>query len=122
VQDLDRVLATLTRLRSVQRTVLAVNGAYIASAAQEEADRTEPPFLLQGSYRTMARLAARVDPVLNDAELEALLDEHYLAEAQTLGSAAEANLLKLARLRDRATPAQTARWHALCDAVRQSRK
>jgi hypothetical protein len=118
VHDLDRVLATLARLRSVQRTVLAVNRAYIASAAQEEADRTEPPFLLQGSYRTMARLAARVDPVLNDAELEALLDEHYLAEAQTLGSAAEANLLKLAQLRGRATAAQTARWQALCAAVR----
>ena len=120
VQDLDRVLATLARLRSVQRTVLAVNRAYIASAAQEETDRTEPPFLLQGSYRTMAQLAARVDPVLNDAELEALLDEHYLAEAQTLGSAAEANLLKLAQLRGRATPTQTARWHDLCAAQASS--
>ena len=78
--------------------------------------RQEPPFLLQGSYRTMAQLAARVDPVLNEAELEALLDEHYLAEAQALGSAAEANLLKLAQLRGRATPAQTARWQALCAA------
>ncbi|QMU77810.1 DNA repair ATPase [Streptacidiphilus sp. PB12-B1b] len=114
VPDLDRVLAALARLRRVQRTVLAVNRAYIASAAQEDSARTEPPFLLQGSYRTMARLAARIDPVLNEAELEALLDDHYLAEAQTLGSAAEANLLKLAQLRGRATPAQTARWQALC--------
>ncbi|MEV7976313.1 DNA repair ATPase [Streptomyces sp. NPDC086519] len=116
VQDLDRVLATLTRLRRVQRTVLAVNSAYIASAAQSDTDRLEPPFLLQGSYRTMAQLAARVDPVQSDAEVEALLDDHYLAEARTLGSAAEANLLKLARLRGRATPEQTARWHALCAA------
>ncbi|MBB4948329.1 hypothetical protein F4556_003864 [Kitasatospora gansuensis] len=114
VQDLDRVLATLARLRSVQRTVLTVNRAYIDSAAQQESTRTEPPFLLQGSYRTMARLAARVDPVLNETELEALLDEHYLAEARTLGSAAEANLLKLAQLRGRATAEQTARWRALC--------
>ncbi|WP_063796024.1 DNA repair ATPase [Streptacidiphilus griseoplanus] len=114
VPDLDRVLAALAGLRRVQRTVLAVNRAYIASAAQEEADRTEPPFLLQGSYRTMAALAARVDPVQSDAEVEALLDDHYLAEAQTLGSAAEANLLKLALLRGRATAAQTARWRALC--------
>ncbi|WP_368857560.1 AAA family ATPase, partial [Streptomyces sp. GbtcB6] len=116
VQDLDRVLATLTRLRRVQRTVLAVNGAYIASAAQEDTDRLEPPFLLQGSYRTMAQLAARIDPVQSDAEVEALLDDHYLAEARTLGSAAEANLLKLAQLRGRSTPEQTARWHALCAA------
>ena len=114
VPDLERVLATLARLRRVQRTVLAVNRAYVASAAQAEADRVEPPFLLQGSYRTMARLAARVDPVLNEAELEALLDEYYLAEAQALGGAAEASLLKLAQLRGRATPAQTARWRALC--------
>ncbi|MFJ3310601.1 DNA repair ATPase [Streptomyces sp. NPDC086549] len=116
VTDLDRVLATLTRLRGVQRTVLAVNRAYIASAAQEDADRLEPPFLLQGSYRTMAQLAARIDPVQSEAEVETLLDDHYLAEARTLGSAAEANLLKLARLRDRATPEQTARWQALCAA------
>lgn len=114
VQDLDRVVATLAGLRAVQRTVLAVNRAYIDSAAQQEADRTEPPFLLQGSYRTMAQLAARIDPVQSEAEIEALLDDHYRAEAQTLGSAAEANLLKLALLRGRATVAQTARWRALC--------
>ncbi|MEU6173994.1 DNA repair ATPase [Streptantibioticus parmotrematis] len=116
VVDLDRVLAGLTRLRRVQRTVLAVNGAYIASAAQDESARTEPPFLLQGSYRTMAQLAARIDPVQSDAEVEALLDEHYLAEARTLGGAAEANLLKLAHLRDRATPEQADRWRTLCAA------
>ncbi|MGW7239819.1 DNA repair ATPase [Streptomyces sp. NPDC054804] len=116
VHDLDRVLATLTRLRRVQQTVLAVNSAYIASAAQEDTDRLEPPFLLQGSYRTMVQLAARIDPVQSDTEVEALLDDHYLAEARSLGSAAEANLLKLARLRGRSTPEQTARWHALCAA------
>ncbi|MEU2624773.1 DNA repair ATPase [Streptomyces sp. NPDC007157] len=116
VHDLDRVLAALTRLRRVQRTVLAVNSAYIASAAQEDTDRVEPPFLLQGSYRTMAQLAARIDPVQSDTEVEALLDDHYLAEARSLGSAAEANLLKLARLRGRSTPEQTTRWHALCAA------
>ncbi len=116
VPDLDRAVATFARLRRVQRTVLAVNGAYIASAAQEESARTEPPFLLQGSYRTMAQLAARIDPVQSDAEVEALLDDHYLAEARTLGNAAEANLLALARLRDRATPEQAARWQELCAA------
>ncbi|MEY9838365.1 DNA repair ATPase [Streptacidiphilus sp. EB103A] len=114
VQDLDRVLAVLARMRRVQQTVLDVNRAYIASAGQEEAARTEPPFLLQGSYRTMAALAARIDPVLNDAELEALVDDHYLAEAQTLGSAAEANLIRLALLRGRAGAEQTARWRHLC--------
>jgi hypothetical protein len=114
VPELDRAVATLSRLRRVQRTVLAVNGAYIASAAQEDADRTEPPFLLQGSYRTMARFAARIDPAQSEADIEALIDDHYLAEARTLGGAAEANLLKLAHLRGRATPEQAARWRALC--------
>ncbi|MFC1410188.1 DNA repair ATPase [Streptacidiphilus sp. N1-12] len=111
--DLDRTLAVLTRLRRIQQTVLAVNRAYIASAAQQDSSRTEPPFLLQGSYRTMAALAARVDPILDDAELEALVDDHYLAEAQTLGAAAEANLHKLALLRGRMTPDQQRRWAAL---------
>ncbi|MFC5906248.1 DNA repair ATPase [Streptacidiphilus monticola] len=114
VPDLERAVAALARLRQVQRTVLAVNQAYIDSAAQEDRDRGEPPFLLQGSYRTMARLAARIDPVQSEAEVEALLDDFYLAEARGLGSAAEANLLKLALLRGRATPEQAARWRRLC--------
>ncbi len=47
---------------------------------------------------------------MNDAELEAVIDDHYLGEAQTLTSDAEANLLKLAELRGRLTPAQAQRW------------
>ena len=43
---------------------------YIASAAQDDAFRTEPPFKLQGSYRNMNKLAEKVVPVMNDAELE----------------------------------------------------
>ncbi len=91
--------------------MLAVNGAYIASAAQADASRTEPPFRLQGSYRDTNKLAAHVLPAMNDAELEALIDDHYRAEAQTLTGDAEANLLKLAELRGRLTAGQTARWN-----------
>ena len=80
-------------------TVLAVNAAYIASAAQSDATRTEPPFQLQGSYRNMNKIAQRIQPVMNDAELAAVIDDHYAAEAQTLTTGAEANLLKLAELR-----------------------
>jgi len=47
---------------------------------------------------------------MNDAELEAVLDDHYVGEAQTLTSDAEANLLKLAELRGRLTPEQAQRW------------
>ncbi|MFI6580165.1 DNA repair ATPase [Embleya sp. NPDC050493] len=108
--ELDRVVAVLRRLLHVCETVLAVNRAYIASAAQSEAARTEPPFRLQGSYRDTNRLAERLLPVSDEAEIETLLDDHYAAEAQTLTTDAEANLLKLAELRGRLTPAEEVRW------------
>ncbi len=108
--ELDQVLSVLRKLLAVQRVVLANNQAYIASAAQADSARTEPPFQLQGSYRNMNKLAERIVPVMNDAELAAVIDDHYLGEAQTLSAGAEANLLKLAELRGRLTPAQAARW------------
>ncbi|MDL4815583.1 DNA repair ATPase [Actinomadura opuntiae] len=108
--ELDQVLSVMAKLRHVQRVVLAVNRAYIASAAQDDASRTEPPFRLQGSYRDMNRLAERILPVMNADELETLIDDHYRAEAQTLTTGAEANLLKLAELRGALTPEQQARW------------
>ncbi|MET7299873.1 DNA repair ATPase [Embleya sp. NPDC005575] len=108
--ELDRIVAVLRRLLHVGETVLAVNRAYIASAAQSESARTEPPFRLQGSYRDTNRLAERLLPVLDEAEVETLVDDHYAAEAQTLTTDAEANLLKLAELRGRLTPARELRW------------
>ncbi|MEO3873262.1 DNA repair ATPase [Nonomuraea sp. B12E4] len=108
--ELDQILSVLAKLVRVQEVVLANNRAYIASAAQSDAARTEPPYRLQGSYRNMNKLAERIVPAMNDAELEAVLDDHYLGEAQTLTADAEANLLKLAELRGRLTPAQAARW------------
>ncbi|WP_030906764.1 DNA repair ATPase [Streptosporangium amethystogenes] len=108
--ELEQVLAVLRKLLRIQKVVLANNQAYIASAAQSDASRTEPPYQLQGSYRNMNKLAARVVPVMNDAELEAVIDDHYLGEAQTLTSGAEANLLKLAELRGTLTAEQAARW------------
>ncbi|MFD3731652.1 DNA repair ATPase [Streptomyces sp. NPDC058632] len=108
--ELDRVLAVLRHLLTARRTVLAVNEAYIASAAQSDDARSEPPFRLQGSYRNMNKIAQRIQPVMNDAELSALIDDHYAAEAQTLTTGAEANLLKLAELRGTLTAAQAARW------------
>ncbi|WP_026928491.1 DNA repair ATPase [Glycomyces tenuis] len=117
--ELDQILSVLRKLVRVQQTVLRNNLAYIASAAMDDAARTEPPFLLQGSYRNMNRLTERVVPVMNDEELEALIDDHYAGEAQTLASGAEANLLKLAELRDRLTEEQRARWEAVKEAFRR---
>ncbi|MDA0636792.1 DNA repair ATPase [Nonomuraea sp. MCN248] len=108
--ELDQVLSVLRKLVRVQEVVLANNRAYIASAAQADASRTEPPYRLQGSYRNMNKLAERIVPAMNDEELEVLIDDHYLGEAQTLTADAEANLLKLAELRGRLGPEQAARW------------
>ncbi|MGW0192222.1 DNA repair ATPase [Nonomuraea sp. NPDC003201] len=108
--ELDQILSVLAKLVRVQEVVLANNQAYIASAAQSDAARAEPPYRLQGSYRNMNKLAERIVPAMNDAELEAVIDDHYLGEAQTLTTDAEANLLKLAELRGRLTPAQAGRW------------
>ncbi|WP_327230888.1 DNA repair ATPase [Streptomyces murinus] len=108
--ELDTVLALLRHVLAVRDTILTVNAAYIASAAQSADARTEPPFRLQGSYRDMNKIAQRLRPVMNTAEREAVVQDHYTAEAQTLTTGAEANLLKLAELRDDLNPAQSARW------------
>ncbi|MGP4052702.1 DNA repair ATPase [Streptomyces sp. 2A115] len=111
--ELERIRAVLGHLLTARETVLAVNAAYIASAAQSDTTRTEPPFQLQGSYRNMNKIAQRIQPVMNDTELAALIDDHYTAEAQTLTTGAESNLLKLAELRGTLTTEQTARWAGL---------
>ncbi len=111
--ELDAVLAVLRHLLTARRTVLAVNAAYIASAAQSDDARTEPPFRLQGSYRNMNKIAQRIQPVMNDTELAAVIDDHYTAEAQTLTAGAEASLLRLAGLRGPLTSEQSRRWEEL---------
>ena len=119
--EVERILSVLRKLLRVQEVVLANNQAYIASAAQSEDARSEPPFQLQGSYRNMNRLAEKIVPVMNDAEVEAAIDDHYLGEAQTLTSGAEANLLKLAELRGVMTPEQKTRWAEVKDGFLRGR-
>ncbi|MGH3585936.1 MAG: ATP-binding protein, partial [Pseudonocardia sp.] len=111
--ELDEVRSVLRKVLRVQQVVMTNNQAYIASAAMADASRTEPPFLLQGSYRNMNKLTERVVPAMNDDELERVIDDHYVGEAQTLTSGAEANLLKLAELRGRMGPEQAQRWAAV---------
>ncbi|MEU6462568.1 DNA repair ATPase [Streptomyces sp. NPDC046976] len=108
--ELDTTLALLRHVLAVRDTILTVNAAYIASAAQSADARTEPPFRLQGSYRDMNKIAQRLRPVMNTAEREAVVQDHYTAEAQTLTTGAESNLLKLAELRGELNPVQSARW------------
>ncbi|RVU27859.1 DNA repair ATPase [Streptomyces antnestii] len=111
--ETERIVTLLRHLLTVRTTVLAVNAAYIASAGQDDSARTEPAFRLQGSYRDMNRIAARIDPAMNAAEVAALVEDHYKGEAQTLTTGAEANLLKLAELRGTLTPEQADRWQAV---------
>ena len=108
--ELTELVALLRRLFRARDLLLKVNLAYIESAAQQDAYRTEPPFKLQGSYRNMMKLAARITPLMDDAELDALLRDHYRGEAQTLTTGAEENLLKLAELLGSQTPGETERW------------
>ena len=104
------ITAVLSRLLTLRDTVMKVNRHYIASAAQSDKYRTEPPFKLQGSYRNMNKLAAQVSAVMNERELDRLLDDMYIGEAQLLTGYAEENLLKLAEIRGGQTPEQAARW------------
>ena len=76
----------------------------------EDAYRIEPSFKLQGSYRDMNKLVAKVVPIMNDKELTTLLLSHYESESQTLTSAAEANLLKYKELSNNLTEAEQERW------------
>src|SRR5690606_28565641 len=46
--EVQEMVAVLQRLLKVQQTLGKVNAAYIASAAQDDRFRTEPPFKLQG--------------------------------------------------------------------------
>jgi hypothetical protein len=115
------ILAVLRHLTTIQRVLLRVNQQYIASASQEDAYRTEPPFKLQGSYRNMNKLAEKVVAAMNPEELERLIDDHYASESQTLTTGAEQNLLKLAELRGRLSTEQQARWEEIKESFARAR-
>ncbi len=108
--EINEIVATLQKLIAVRDVVYRVNQAYIASAAQADKYRTEPAFKLQGSYRNMGKLAEKISPVMNDAELQQLISDHYLGEAQLLTQGAEENLLKLKELRGLLGDEDAARW------------
>ena len=111
--EIEEILSVLRKLLRVQEVLLAVNREYIRSASMDDDFRMEPRFQLQGSYRNMNKLAEKIVAVMNDAELETLLVDHYVGEAQTLTSGAEQNLLKLAELRGAMTDDEAARWAAI---------
>ena len=111
--EVNEIVATLRRIMQVRDVVYRVNQQYIASAAQADRYRTEPAFKLQGSYRNMNKLAEKISPVMNDAELQQLVSDHYQGEAQLLTTGAEENLLKLGELRGVLTRDEQARWEQI---------
>jgi len=120
--ELEELKAVLQRLFRARDLLLKVNLAYIDSAAQRDAYRTEPPFKLQGSYRNMTKLAGKITALMQDGELDSLLRDHYRGEAQTLTTGAQENLLKLAQLMGSASAEESARWQAICGDFMRQRK
>lgn len=112
-QEINDYISVLQKVIVLRNTVVKVNEQYIKSAAMEDAYRTEPSFKLQGSYRDMGKLTAKVVPIMNDKELDTLLLSHYESESQTLTSAAEANLLKYKEMTKSLTEEETERWEKM---------
>ncbi|MFD2564031.1 DNA repair ATPase [Aquimarina rubra] len=112
-QEIQDYLAVLEKVVTIRNTVMQVNATYIQSAAMEDSYRTEPSFKLQGSYRDMSKLVAKVVPIMNDKELQTLLLSHYENESQTLTSAAEANLLKYKELTSTIDKEEIIRWESI---------
>ena len=108
--ELREIESVLQRMLKVREVVFQVNQQYIQSAAQDDLYRKEPPFKLQGSYRNMNKLSEKITPVMNDAEMQQMLDDHYQGEAQMLTTGAEENLLKLKQLRGVLAGDEQTRW------------
>ena len=119
--ELDEMKKVLAHLFAAREVLLRVNVEYIRSAAQSDADRTEPRFQLQGSYRNMNKIAEKLVSAMTADEVDDVIDDHYNGEAQTLTTGAESNLLKLAELRGTLTEEQDARWAQIKDGVSRRR-
>ncbi|WP_417848337.1 DNA repair ATPase [Thalassoglobus sp.] len=122
MEELNDFVDTMMKLMRVRDVVLRVNQEYITSAAQHDDYRTEPPFLLQGSYRNMNRIAEKVLPVMNGDEIESLIQSSYQNDAQTLTSGTEANLLKFKELTGSLTANEQERWDDIKRTFKQNIK
>lgn len=118
--ELSAVTGTLANLVRARDALLRVNAAYIASATVDDALRGEPPFLLQGSYRNMARLAGRLVAAMTPEEVDVAVLDHYRAESQTLAASAGWNLAKLPIVLGRASPEDEQRVDELRSQWRES--
>lgn len=97
-EEVKEYLAILEKMLRVRDIILKVNKEYIVSAGQAQEYRTAPPFKLQGSYRNMNKIVEKLNPLMNDQELNTLILSHYENESQTLTSGAEYNFLRFKEL------------------------
>ncbi len=111
--EANEIVEVLKKLFAIRDVVLNVNKLYIQSAAQADKYRQEPPFKLQGSYRNMNKMAEKISAIMNEAELQQMIDDHYLGEAQLLTAGAEENLLKLASIRNTLDSEGQTRWQQI---------
>lgn len=112
-EERSEMLSVMKKLLRVRDVVLRVNEEYIRSAGQQDEFRTEPAFRLQGSYRNMNRMAAKVEAVMNARELETMIFSEYENEAQTLTTGAEANWLKFKEILGLLTHEEQERWREI---------
>lgn len=96
-QEIDDFRNVLTKIIQVRNTVIKVNETYIQSAAMADEYRNEPIFKLQGSYRDMNKLVAKIEPIHSEKEVEAILLSHYKNESQTLTSWSRSQSFKIKR-------------------------
>lgn len=108
--EANEIVDVIKKMISIQKVVLKVNQQYIASAATADQYRVEPAFKLQGSYRNMNKMSEKVVSAMNDSEVNSMILDHYLGEAQTLTQGTEENLLKLKELLGIQTDEEKARW------------
>lgn len=109
-EELSDIVTLLKMSIKVRDVLLKVNLEYIDSAGKEDVYRVEPPFKLQGSYRDMNKIVEKLNPLMNEKELDTLIMSHYDNEAQTLTTGAEANLLKLKELINKLSEKDAQRW------------
>jgi len=121
-EEVNEYVNILSKLLVVRNVVFKINQQYIASAAQSDEYRTEPPFKLQGSYRNMNKLAEKVVSIMNEEELETLIRSHYENESQTLTSHAEGNLLKFKEIVNWLSDEDQERWDSIKDTFTKNNK
>ncbi len=122
VDEINDYVAVIQKLFVVRDVILKVNMQYIKSAAMEDQYRVEPSFKLQGSYRNMNKIAEKIIPIMNDAELKTILLSAYESESQTLTTSAEANLLKFKEMVGWITQEEQIRWEEIKTKFQRNQK